>query len=69
MKVRDVLRLLREDGWYLVRVRGSHARYAHPEKKSLVTVPGQGGDELAPKTLRSILRQAGLKYPFRVEDE
>jgi predicted RNA binding protein YcfA (HicA-like mRNA interferase family) len=61
MKVRDVLRLLAADGWYLARTRGSHAQYKHPTKPGLVTVAGGGSDELAPGTLNSILKQAGLK--------
>ncbi len=61
MKVREVVRMLREDGWYLARTRGSHHQYKHGEKKGLVTVSGTMNDELAPGTLNSILKQAGLK--------
>lgn len=63
MKVRDVLRLLADDGWYLARTRGSHAQYKHPAKPGLVTVAGSGSDDLAPGTLNSILKQAGLNGP------
>ena len=55
MKVRDVIRLLEADGWYLARTRGSH-QYKHPSKPGLVTVAGVGGDDLAPGTLNSILK-------------
>jgi predicted RNA binding protein YcfA (HicA-like mRNA interferase family) len=61
MKVRDLVRLLESDGWRLVRTRGSHHQYKHPTKRGLVTVPGSGNDDLAPGTLQSILKQAGLK--------
>ena len=61
MKVRDVINLLEKDGWYLVRTRGSHRQYKHPTKAGLVTIPGKPKDELAPGTLNSILKQAGLK--------
>ena len=61
MKVREVVRVLREDGWYLARTRGGHHQYKHPEKKGLVTVPGAMNDDLAAGTLNSILKQAGLK--------
>ncbi len=61
MKVRDALRLLTDDGWFLVRTRGSHQQYKHSTKPGLVTVAGHPGDELAPGTLNSILKQAGLK--------
>ena len=61
MKVRELLRLIDEDGWYLVRTRGSHRQYAHSEKSGIVTIPGHPSEELAPGTLNSILKQAGLK--------
>lgn len=61
MKVREVLKLITKDGWYLVRTRGSHRRFKHDTKQGLVTVPGKPGDDLAPGTVNSILKQAGLK--------
>ena len=61
MKVRDVLRLLEADGWYQVRMRGSHRQFKHSAKPGLVTVPGHLGDELAIGTLNNVLKQAGLK--------
>jgi predicted RNA binding protein YcfA (HicA-like mRNA interferase family) len=61
VKVRDVLRLVEDDGWYLVRTRGSHRQYKHSTKPGLVTLPGKPGDDLAAGTLNSILKQAGLK--------
>ncbi|WP_430012958.1 type II toxin-antitoxin system HicA family toxin [Microcystis ichthyoblabe FBCC-A1114] len=63
MKVRDVIRLLEQDGWYLSRTRGSHRQFKHFLKSGLVTVPGKLSDDLAIKTLRSIFKQAQLnKY-------
>jgi predicted RNA binding protein YcfA (HicA-like mRNA interferase family) len=61
VKVRDILKLLDEDGWFVARTRGSHKQYKHPTKPGLVTIPGKQGDDLAPGTLNSILKQAGLK--------
>lgn len=60
MKVRDVLRLLRDDGWTLDRQTGSHRQFRHPDKAGTVTVAGKLGAELERGTLSSILRQAGL---------
>ena len=40
MKVRDVIRVLEADGWYQVRMRGSHRQFKHPAKRGLVTVSG-----------------------------
>ena len=61
MKIREVVRLLEKDGWRLVRQRGSHRQYRHPVKPGLVTIAGKPGDDLAPGTLNSVLKQAGLK--------
>ena len=61
MKVREILRMLDEDGWYLDRTRSSHRQYKHPAKPGLVTVPGKPNDDLGAGTLNSILKQAGLK--------
>ncbi len=61
MKVRDIIKLIEQDGWYLARTRGSHRQYKHPTKSDLVTVPGKLSDDLAVGTLNSILKQAGLK--------
>jgi predicted RNA binding protein YcfA (HicA-like mRNA interferase family) len=60
-KVREALRMIEADGWYLARTRGSHRQYKHPSKRGLVTVPGKLSDDLAPGTLNSILKQADLK--------
>jgi predicted RNA binding protein YcfA (HicA-like mRNA interferase family) len=61
MKVRDVIRLLEADGWYLARIRGSHRQYKHPAKRGMVTLAGKPGEDLAPGTLNSVMKQAGLK--------
>jgi predicted RNA binding protein YcfA (HicA-like mRNA interferase family) len=61
VKVRDIVRMLKDDGWLPARTRGSHHQYKHPTKLGLVTIPGSGNDELAPGTLNSILKLAGLK--------
>jgi predicted RNA binding protein YcfA (HicA-like mRNA interferase family) len=61
MKVREVIKLIEEDGWYLARTRGSHRQFKHPIKSGLVTIAGKPSDDLAPGTLNSILKQAQLK--------
>jgi predicted RNA binding protein YcfA (HicA-like mRNA interferase family) len=61
VKVREVLKLIEKDGWYLDRTRGSHRQYKHGTKRGLVTVAGHPNDDLAPGTQNSILKQAGLK--------
>ncbi len=61
MKVRDVLSLLNEHGWYLIATKGSHRQYKHPIKAGRVTVSGKPNDDLPQGTMNSILRQAELK--------
>ena len=61
MKVRDVIRLVVDDGWLKVRQRGSHRQYRHPTKRGVVTIAGSPSDDIAAGTLNSILKQAGLK--------
>jgi predicted RNA binding protein YcfA (HicA-like mRNA interferase family) len=63
MKVRDVIRLLEADDWYLAATRGSHRQFKHPAKPGRVTVAGKPSDDLAPGTLKSIWKQARLKEP------
>jgi predicted RNA binding protein YcfA (HicA-like mRNA interferase family) len=61
MKIREAIRLIQADGWFLVRTRGGHRQYKHGQKRGLVTIAGKPSDELAPGTKNSILKQAGLK--------
>ncbi|MCC6329953.1 MAG: type II toxin-antitoxin system HicA family toxin [Acidobacteria bacterium] len=61
MKIREIIRLIENDGWVLTRTRGSHRQYRHSTKIGTVTIAGHPSDEIHPKTERSILRQAGLK--------
>jgi predicted RNA binding protein YcfA (HicA-like mRNA interferase family) len=61
MKIRDIVVMLEEDGWTLARTRGSHRQYKHPQKSGVVTIAGKPGDDLAPGTLNSVLKQSGLK--------
>lgn len=61
MKVREAIRLISGDGWFLVATRGSHRQFKHPTKPGRVTIAGHPSDDLSPGTLNSILKQAGLK--------
>ena len=61
MKVKDIIRRLEAEGWFLVATRGSHRQYKHPVRPGRVTVAGNPSDDLAPGTLNSILKQSGLK--------
>ena len=61
MKIRDVLKRPREDGWYLARSRGSHRVLKHAAKKGVVVVAGHPRKDVAPGTLKSIWKQAELE--------
>jgi predicted RNA binding protein YcfA (HicA-like mRNA interferase family) len=61
MKVRDIIAMIEADGWRLVATRGSHRRYKHDVEVGRVTIAGKPGDDMAPGTLNSVLKQAGLK--------
>jgi predicted RNA binding protein YcfA (HicA-like mRNA interferase family) len=60
MKVREVLKLIKDEGWYLVTTEGSHRQFKHPTKPGRVTVSGHPSDDVQPKTLKSMWVQAGL---------
>jgi predicted RNA binding protein YcfA (HicA-like mRNA interferase family) len=60
MTVREVIKLLRSDGWFVYEQNGSHLQLKHPVKKGRVTVPNHTGD-LKAGTLHSVLKQAGLE--------
>ncbi|HKQ59207.1 MAG TPA: type II toxin-antitoxin system HicA family toxin [Candidatus Eisenbacteria bacterium] len=61
MKVGELIRLLRENGWELVRTKGSHRQFRNASRPGTVTVAGKPSLDIPPDTLSSILKQAGLK--------
>jgi predicted RNA binding protein YcfA (HicA-like mRNA interferase family) len=61
MKVREAIKMIEADGWYLARTRGSHRHFKHPTKPGIVTIAGQAGVDIPKGTLNSILKQSGLK--------
>ena len=60
MKVRELIKVLEADGWFLARTRDSHQQFHHPTKRGTVTVSGRESADIPPGTLRSALKQAGL---------
>ncbi len=61
MKVRDIIKLIEEEGWELARTKGSHRQYKHPIKQGVVTIAGKPSMDVPKGTLNNILKQAGLK--------
>ena len=58
---REVIKKLKDDGWYEVNVVGSHHQFKHPTKPGRVTVKEPCKD-IPLKTLKSIERQARLEF-------
>jgi predicted RNA binding protein YcfA (HicA-like mRNA interferase family) len=62
VKVKEIIKIIEKDGWFLVRQKGSHKQYKHINKIGLVTVSGhKPSDDIATGTLNSILKQAEIK--------
>ena len=61
MKYSEFLRLLKKDGWYILRVEGSHHVMAHPIKKGTLTIPVHGSKEIGKGLAIKILKAAGLR--------
>ena len=69
MKIRDVIKLIEEDGWYLVMTKGSHRQYKHSTKSGRVTIAGHPNDDLAPGTLNSVFKQALIQKPKKKKEK
>lgn len=61
MRVKDVISLLKENGWRFVRMRGDHRIYYRKGARRPIVIPGNLNDDLKEGTLNSVLREAGLK--------
>lgn len=59
MKFREIEKIILKDGWFFKNAKGSHNHYKHPVKPGKVTIPNHPGD-LDPRTVKSILKQAGI---------
>lgn len=62
MTVKEVEKIILADGWVFKSMKGDHKHYIHPTKPGKVTIPmSKKKSDLHPKTVSSILKQAGLK--------
>jgi len=68
MKVKEIIKIIEQDGWFMVRSKGSHRQFKHNNKKGVVTIAGNLNDDLAKGTLNSILKQADLKHGRQKSD-
>jgi len=62
VKVKEAIKMIEAEGWFIARRRGSHRQFKHAKRKGLVTIAGNLDHEIARGTLNSILKQSGLKY-------
>lgn len=69
MKVRDIIRLVEADGWHHIETKGDHRQYKHPTKRGRVTIAGHPSDDVHPKTMSSILRQAQISRSKRLQED
>ena len=61
VKYKELFRILKHDGWYKVRQRGSHVLMQHDKKKGKLLVPYHSAKEVKKGLLNSILKKAGIK--------
>lgn len=61
MKSSELIRILKKDGWIIIRQKGSHMIMVHPEKTNQLTVPNHGSQEVGTGLAKKILKDAGLK--------
>lgn len=61
LKTKTVIEMLKDDGWYLDRQKGSHRQFKHPTKKGTVTINGKPNEVQGQMLLNSIFKQAGWR--------
>ena len=60
-KVKEVIKMLSTEGWYIVAQKGSHRQFKHNDKTGKVTVNGKPAETIDQEILNSIFKQAGWK--------
>jgi len=60
-KVGEVLKMLKDDNWYLVTQKGSHRQFKDNIKRGRITISGKPSDTLSQFLLNNIFKQAGWK--------
>ncbi len=62
IKVSEILKRLRDEGWVIIHRKGSHRQLKHTKKSGKVTISGKYSDDVTGSLLKSIEKQAGLKF-------
>ncbi|MCO5234773.1 MAG: type II toxin-antitoxin system HicA family toxin [Chitinophagaceae bacterium] len=65
MKSSELVRLLKKDGWFVVRQTGSHMIMEHQSKEGKLIVPYHASSEVKKGLLIAILKQAKIKTTKR----
>ncbi len=61
MKSSQLVNLLKNDGWFVVRQTGSHMIMKHPNKKGQIICPFHGSHVVGKGLEKKIKRDAGIK--------
>ena len=62
LKTSAVLKALLDDGWVVVKIKGSHRQLTHPTKSGKVTLNGKPSSDIYGRELDSVSKQSGLKF-------
>jgi predicted RNA binding protein YcfA (HicA-like mRNA interferase family) len=61
MKIKDLMKLLNKDGWYVFRSEEKHTiHFRHPIKLGVITITGYQSGKLGDLSMRNVLDLAGL---------
>jgi predicted RNA binding protein YcfA (HicA-like mRNA interferase family) len=67
-KIREIIQIITNQGWFLSRQNGtSHRQFKHPTIRRTLTVDGKPSDDISVDNLKSMERQSGLKFKDFVE--
>jgi predicted RNA binding protein YcfA (HicA-like mRNA interferase family) len=61
LKIREIIRIIKKDGWFMVSQKGSYRQFKHHTKPGRVTIAGNPGDDISAGTLNSVLKQTSIK--------
>jgi len=61
MKSSALLRIMKKDGWFEVRQKGSHIIMKHPTKTNIIPVPFHASKEMKKGTMQAILKLAEIE--------
>ena len=60
VKVREIVRAMKRDGWYVDRQQGSHRQFKHPSKANRITISYPDNQDVSLSEVRKMLAEAGL---------